>query len=88
MESDTADAVGNKGVKVLSTPALLKYIENGSSKGLFNRLPEGYSPVGIRIDLEHIAATPVKAVIQVTSKVINIQGKKLHMNLKYSIKRN
>lgn len=75
-ESDTADAGGNKGVRVLSTPALLKYIEVGSSDELFKRLPEGYSPVGVYINLKHIGATPVNGVIEVVSEVADMQGKR------------
>lgn len=71
-ESDTAHAAGNIGVKVLSTPALLRYVENGASTGLFQRLPKEYSPLGTKVELNHIAATPVNEVIKVISKVTSV----------------
>lgn len=76
-EGDTAHSIGNKGVEVLSTPALLKYIENGASSALFERLPEGYSPVGTHVTLNHIAATPIDGVIKVQAKVSSIEKNKV-----------
>lgn len=81
-ESDSADYHGNKGVRVLSTPSLLKYIESGSSVEVFNRLPEGFSPVGISIELKHIAATPINGIIEVVSEVSNVQETKFTYNFK------
>jgi len=81
-ESDTADASGNKGVRVLSTPSLLKYIELGSSAELFKRLPKGYSPVGTSINLKHIGATPINGIIEVVTTVYNICDSKITYDFK------
>ncbi len=82
MKSDTADASGNKGVSVLSTPSLLKYIELGSSAELFKSLPEGFSPVGTSVSLKHIGATPVNGVINVVSTVLDITNNKITYKFK------
>lgn len=74
-EDDTADNHGNKGVRVLSTPALLTYIENNSARILAGHLPAGFSPVGIEVQLKHVGAVPVGGRFQVTSTVTKIKGK-------------
>lgn len=81
-EKDNAHSYGNKGVMVLSTPALLKYIENGASSLLFDRLPEGHSPVGTQVNLNHIGACPVEGTITVESKVIKMERNKVSYNFK------
>jgi predicted thioesterase len=75
--SDTADFHGNTGVRVLSTPALLRYVEQGSSTGVFNRLPKGYRPVGTYVELHHVGGTPVDGIIEVVSEVSKIEGRKI-----------
>lgn len=88
-KDDTADTVGNKGVMVLSTPALLKYIENGSSSGeLKRRLPKGYSPVGIRVTLNHIGAVPVNGKIEIQSEVVKTGRNKIKYEFKAFYKEN
>ena len=74
-ENDTAHHYGNKGVMVLSTPALLTYIENNATQLLIDRLPIGYSPVGIEVQLKHTGAVPVGGRFTVTSTVTHIHGK-------------
>lgn len=81
-KSDTADSQGNKGVRVLSTPALLRYVEQGSSTGVFERLPEGYRPVGTYVELHHVGATPIGGVIDVISEVSNIEDRKITYSFK------
>lgn len=80
--TDTADFHGNTGVQVLSTPALLAYVEKGSSAGLYKRLPEGYRPVGTYIELHHVGATPVEGIIEVVSEVSKIEGRKITYTFK------
>lgn len=81
-ESDTADFHGNAGVRVLSTPALLGYVEQGSSTGLNTRLSAGYRPVGIYVELHHVGATPVGGIVEIESEVTKIEGRKILYNFK------
>lgn len=74
-DSDTADSIGNTGVRVFSTPALLMHVENTSSLWAARRLPEGYSPVGISVDLKHTGAVPVGGEVIITSRVLSVRRK-------------
>lgn len=76
-ETDTADYLGNKGVKVLSTPAMIFYMEFAASSIVFERIPENYRPVGTRIDVKHINPTPLDGKITVNAVVKAIDGRKV-----------
>ena len=43
---DTADAVGNKGINVLSSPTMILWIEQTCLEAVKPLLPEGYETVG------------------------------------------
>ena len=64
-ETDSADYIGNKGVTVLSTPAMIKYIELAAASIVFERLPEGHRPVGTKINVKHVNSAPVGEKIKV-----------------------
>ncbi len=56
---DTADALGNTGVHVLATPRLVALLEQAAIRAVAGHLPPGTGTVGTRIDVRHLAATPV-----------------------------
>ena len=57
--ADTADALGNRGVHVLATPRLVALLELAAIRAVEAHLPPGAGTVGTRIDVRHLAATPV-----------------------------
>ena len=57
--ADTADALGNRGVHVLATPRLVGLLEEAAIAAVQARLPACAGTVGTRIDVKHLAATPV-----------------------------
>ncbi|AZV58615.1 thioesterase [Clostridium sp. AWRP] len=78
---DTANFIGNKGVVMLSTPAMIKYMEYTTLHIVDDVIPKNYRPVGTKIDVEHIKPIPanMKVIIKVT--LISIEGKKLRYNI-------
>ena len=64
---DTAQALGSGRLPVLATPRLLAWCEEATCASLDAVLREGRSSVGTRVDLQHVAASPVGAVVVVTS---------------------
>ena len=76
----TADRLGNPGFKVLSTPALV--FEAASIQAI---APHQDAPltgsVGTRIEVEHIAATPIGMHVRCTAKVVNVDGRRVSFTL-------
>ncbi len=66
-EADTAEALGSGSLPVLATPRLLAWCERATCASVEPVLGEGASSVGTRVDLQHVAASPVGAEVIVTS---------------------
>lgn len=63
--ADTARAVGSGDLEVLGTPVLIAWCEAATCAAL--NLPPERTSVGIRVDIEHLAASPVGALLTVTA---------------------
>lgn len=74
---DTADYIGNTGVIVLSTPSMIRYMEDTSAHILVDKLPAGYRPVGTKIDVAHIGPTPIGGTVTVKATLTAIEKRKL-----------
>ena len=76
-ESDTAAKFGSGLVPVFGTPALVGLMEAAAVKALEGHLPEGQTTVGGRIDVRHLAATPVGMIVRARAELTTIEGRKL-----------
>jgi predicted thioesterase len=76
-ESDTAARWGSGLVPVFGTPSLVGLMENAAVKALQGHLPEGQTTVGGRIDVQHLAATPVGMNVRARAELKTIEGRKL-----------
>jgi predicted thioesterase len=76
-ESDTAAKLGSGLVPVYATPALVALMEAAAVKALDGHLPEGRTTVGGRIDIRHLAATPVGMMVRARAELTAIEGRKL-----------
>jgi fluoroacetyl-CoA thioesterase len=74
---DTADALGNKGVHVLATPRLVALLELAAIRAVEAHLPPGGGTVGTRIDVRHLAATPVGMRATIRATLREIDGRRL-----------
>ena len=66
-EDDTALAVGSGSLPVLGTPRLLAWCEAATCAAVEADLSAGETSVGTRVQLEHLAASPVGARIEVSA---------------------
>jgi len=70
---DTARALGSGDLDVLGTPRVLAWCEAATCAAL--ELAAGQTSVGTRVDLEHLAASPVGTEVTVTATVIHTDGR-------------
>jgi fluoroacetyl-CoA thioesterase len=68
-EEHTAPRVGSGRVHVLATPVMINLIEAAALAAIEHLLPAGYQSLGTRLDIRHIAATPVGMRVRATAVV-------------------
>ena len=74
-EDDTASAVGSGDLPVLGTPRLLAWAEAATCAAIVEDLGPGESSVGTRVQLDHVAASPVGASVSVTATTTYVDGR-------------
>jgi predicted thioesterase len=60
---------------VLSTPALLMWLELTARENAGELLGAGEDTVGISVELKHLAATPVGMHVRVVSRLVGVEGR-------------
>ncbi len=73
----TANAFASGTVAVYATPAMIALIEAAAVAALDGHLPEGKTSVGTRIDVQHLAATPVGMTVSATATLTEVDGRRL-----------
>ncbi len=76
-DKDTAKAVGSGGLNVFATPAMIALAEKTALQSILAYLSEGESTVGTKLDISHIAATPVGMKVSCETELIEIDRRKL-----------
>jgi fluoroacetyl-CoA thioesterase len=76
-ESMTADRFGNSGVHVLATPMLVSYFELTAHQLALPALEPGQGTVGARVDVRHLAATPVGMRVTFRATLTERDGRQL-----------
>jgi len=76
-EADTAARWGSGLVPVYSTPALVGQMEQTAVVALSGHLPAGQTTVGGRIDVRHLAPTPVGMKVRAAAELVEVEGRKL-----------
>ncbi|NUR92668.1 MAG: thioesterase family protein [Nonomuraea sp.] len=74
---DTAQKIGSGDVPVLATPRLLALAEMVTMQALRPHLPQGETSVGTKVQLEHLAATPVGTHVQIAAELTEVDGRRL-----------
>ncbi|HEU5425731.1 MAG TPA: thioesterase [Actinocrinis sp.] len=67
MDADSAVALGSGDVPVLATPRLIAWMEAQTVREAQALLGAGQTTVGIAIRIQHLRATPVGGVVNVTA---------------------
>ncbi len=73
-DEHTAIHVGSGASRVLATPWMIAFMERVSHQLLAKSLPEGYSSVGVMVNIRHLAPTPVGEEVQITTEITAVEG--------------
>lgn len=76
-EQNTAIHIGSGALRVLATPAMIGFMERTSHNLLASRLPDGFSSVGVLVEVRHLAPTPVGAAVRITTQVLAVDGRRI-----------
>ena len=73
-EQYTAAHLGSGSSRVLATPSMILFMERTAHSLLAQHLPDGYSSVGVLVDVRHLAPTPINAGVRVTCQILEVDG--------------
>lgn len=81
------DFAGNDMPAVLSTPWLIKWLEQTARETLRPLLDAGEASVGMEVDVRHLAPTPEGASVRCTARVIGAEGSTVTFQIEASDER-
>lgn len=73
----TAPEIGSGVIAVLATPVMINLIEAAALDAVELLLPAGHQSLGTRLDVTHVAATPVGMTVTATARVTAVEGRKI-----------
>ena len=76
-EGNTADALGSGSLEVYATPAMACLMEKAAAELAEMHLPEGWTSVGISLNISHKAPTPVGMTVRAEAEILQVDGRKL-----------
>lgn len=76
-ETMIAAAVGSGSVRGLSTPSMIALMEAAAIAAIADALPPGMSSVGTRIDVRHLAPTPVGMRVVAEARVVGVDRRRI-----------
>ncbi|MEV1167744.1 thioesterase family protein [Nonomuraea sp. NPDC049784] len=74
---DTAKKIGSGDVPVLATPRLLALAEAATVQAVEKHLAPDETSVGTRVELEHLAASPLGTHVQIGVELTEVDGRRL-----------
>ncbi|MCL4377535.1 MAG: thioesterase family protein [Actinobacteria bacterium] len=79
--SNTALKFGSGTVNVYATPAMVGLMENAAINAVDRYLPEGYASVGTKVEVRHLAPTPIGMEVRAEAELTEIDGFKLKFKI-------
>src|SRR6186713_3195886 len=80
-EQHTAPRIGSGRVRVLATPVMINLMEAAALDAVENLIPAGHQSLGTRLDVRHIAATPVGMRVRATARLLSVDGRTLEFRV-------
>ena len=81
-EQHTAPRIGSGRIRVLATPVMINLIEAAALAAVEQSLPEEHQSLGTRLNVSHIAATPVGMRVRATAEVVKVEGRTIHFRVR------
>lgn len=78
----TAAAMGSGALEVLATPSMIALMEGTAQEAVQSLLEDGRGTVGTRIDVRHLAATPVGMEVTCTAEVTEVDRRRIVFTVK------
>ena len=72
---NTAAVMGSGALEVFATPAMVALMEKAALESVQPCLEEGQGTVGTRLEISHLAATPVGMTVRAEAEVTAVEGK-------------
>ena len=76
-ENNIAKTLGSGSLEVYATPAMTCLMEKAATEALEPLLADGWTTVGISLDVQHKAATPVGLIVRAEAEVTAVEGRKI-----------
>lgn len=74
---NTAVTMGSGTLSVYATPAMTCLMEKAAAEALEPLLPEGWTTVGISLNVAHKAPTPTGLEVRAEAEVVAVEGRKV-----------
>jgi predicted thioesterase len=81
-DQHTAPRIGSGRIRVLATPVMINLIEAAALAAVEQSLPEDHQSLGTRLNVSHIAATPVGMRVRATAEVVKVEGRTIHFRVR------
>jgi fluoroacetyl-CoA thioesterase len=82
--NDTALALGSGDVEALGTPRVVALVEAATVAAVATALDSRSTTVGSRVELDHLAPTPVGAVVRAEAVLAEAAGRRLRFTVTLS----
>jgi predicted thioesterase len=80
-DEHTAPRIGSGRIAVLATPVMINLMEAAALEAIEALLAEGHQSLGTRLDITHVAATPVGMRVTATAEVVALDGRAVTMRV-------
>ena len=80
-EEHTAPSIGSGKVHVLATPVMINLMEAAALAAIEHLLPPGHQSLGTRLEVRHVAATPVGMRVHATATVLGVEGRTIRFGV-------
>jgi len=79
---ESAQELGSGTVEVFATPAMALLIEHACLKLVQSHLEQDQTTVGIHLELNHLAPTPLGDVVRVKAELVKVEKHVIHFEAK------